>query len=141
MRIRRNDQEVDKGMNISNNNFASIDEMRHKMANGSAHTVAGVARNGSGKSFDRVLTDTADEVKFSKHAVKRLEMRNINISDEQKARLEDAADQAMEKGMTESLVMVDNLAFILNVRNKTVVTAVNDTATAIFTNIDGAIIN
>lgn len=128
-------------MNISNNNFASIDEMRHKMANGAAHTMAGAAGNDSGKSFDRVLIDTADEVKFSKHAVKRLEMRNINISDEQKARLEDAADQAIEKGMTESLVMVDNLAFILNVRNKTVVTAVNDTANAIFTNIDGAIIN
>ena len=47
----------------------------------------------------------------------------------------------MEKGMTESLVMVDDLAFILNVRNKTIVTAVNDTANAVFTNIDGAIIN
>ena len=68
-------------------------------------------------------------------------MRNISISDEQKARLEDAADQAVEKGMTESLVMVDDLAFILNVRSKTIVTAVNDTANAVFTNIDGAIIN
>lgn len=128
-------------MNIMNNNFASIDEMRHKLANGSAHVKTGSTGSGSEKSFDRVLIDTADEVKFSKHAAKRLEMRNISISDEQKARLEDAADQAMEKGMTESLVMVDNLAFILNVKNKTVVTAVNDTATAIFTNIDGAIIN
>ena len=43
--------------------------------------------------------------------------------------------------MTESRVMVDNLAFILNVKNKTIVTAVNDTANAVFTNIDGAIIN
>lgn len=130
-------------MNITNNNFASIDEMRHKLANGSVHAVdsAHIVKSDSGKSFDKVLINTADQVKFSKHAAKRLEMRNISISDEQKARLEDAADQAMEKGMTESLVMVDNLAFILNVRNKTVVTAVNDTASAVFTNIDGAIIN
>ena len=128
-------------MNILNNNFASIDEMRQKLAKGTAHTVNGSPGSGSGKSFDKVLIDTADQVKFSKHAVKRLEMRNILISDEQKARLEDAADQAMEKGMTESLVMVDNLAFILNVKNKTIVTAVNDTANAVFTNIDGAIIN
>lgn len=128
-------------MNITNNNFASIDEMRHKLANGAAHTAADNTKGNSGKSFDKVLIDTADQVKFSKHAAKRLEMRNISISDEQKARLEDAADQAMEKGMTESLVMVDDLAFILNVRNKTIVTAVNDTASAVFTNIDGAIIN
>ena len=128
-------------MNILNNNFASIDEMRQKLAKGTAHAVKGSPGSGSGKSFDKVLIDTADQVKFSKHAVKRLEMRNILISDEQKARLEDAADQAMEKGMTESLVMVDNLAFILNVKNKTIVTAVNDTANAVFTNIDGAIIN
>lgn len=127
-------------MNITNKNFASIDEIRHKLANGSAHAAADI-KGDSGKSFDKVLLDTADRVKFSKHAAKRLEMRNISISDEQKARLADAADQAMEKGMTESLVMVDNLAFILNVKNKTVVTAVNETANAVFTNIDGAIIN
>lgn len=126
-------------MNI-NQNFVSIDEMRHKLGN-NANQVTEKNTRGSGKSFDRVLHDTADEVRFSKHAAKRLELRNISISDEQKARLEDAADQAMEKGMTESLVMVDNLAFILNVRNKTIVTAVNDTANAVFTNIDGAIIN
>lgn len=128
-------------MNITNNNFASIDEVRHKLANGAAQTAADKTKGGSGKPFDKVLTDTASQVKFSKHAAKRLELRNISISDEQKARLENAADQAVEKGMTESLVMVDDLAFILNVRNKTIVTAVNDTASAVFTNIDGAIIN
>lgn len=127
-------------MNITNNNFVSIDEMRRKLANGSASAVES-KKGDSGKSFDRVLIDTAGQVKFSKHATKRLETRNISISDAQRARLEDAADQAMEKGMTESLVMVDNLAFILNVKNKTIVTAVNDTAKAVFTNIDGAIIN
>lgn len=127
-------------MNITNNNFVSIDEMRHKLANGPASAVES-KKGDSGKSFDRVLIDTADQVKFSKHATKRLETRNISISDAQRARLEAAADQAMEKGMTESLVMVDNLAFILNVKNKTIVTAVNDTAKAVFTNIDGAIIN
>ena len=129
-------------MNITNNNFASIDEMRRKISGTKVSgQMAETKEADSGKSFDRVLCDTADQLRFSKHAARRLEMRNINISEDQKARLEDAADQAMEKGMTESLVMVDNLAFILNVRNKTIVTAVNDTANAVFTNIDGAIIN
>lgn len=126
-------------MNI-NQNFVSIDEMRHKISS-NVGQVAEKNTGGPEKSFERVLHDTADEVRFSKHAARRLELRNISISEEQKARLEDAADQAMEKGMTESLVMVDDLAFILNVRNKTIVTAVNDTANAVFTNIDGAIIN
>ena len=85
-------------MNINNSNFASIDEMRHKI--------------------------NAAEQKTN-----------------QQARLEEAVDRAEEKGMTESLVMVDDLAFILNVKNKTIVTAVNDTSNAVFTNIDGAIIN
>lgn len=128
-------------MNIWNKNFVSIDEMRQKMPGANASGTKTGNEEVSGKSFDRVLQDTADRVKFSKHAEKRLEKRNISISEEQKARLEDAADQAMEKGMTESLVMVDDLAFILNVRNKTIVTAVNDTDNAVFTNIDGAIIN
>ena len=127
-------------MNIVNKNFLSIDEIRSKL-NGVAGQVAEKTSSDSEKSFDRVLLDKADQIKFSRHAVKRLETRNISISEEQKARLEDAAEQAMEKGMTESLVMVDDLAFILNVRNKTIVTAVNDTANAVFTNIDGAIIN
>jgi len=127
-------------MNIVNKNFVSIDEIRSKL-NGGAGQVAEKTRRDSEKSFDRVLLDKANQIKFSRHAAKRLETRNISISEEQKARLEEAAEQAMEKGMTESLVMVDDLAFILNVRNKTVVTAVNDTANAVFTNIDGAIIN
>lgn len=127
-------------MNIVNKSFVSIDEIRSKL-NGAAGQVAEKTGSDSGKSFDRVLLDKADQIKFSRHAAKRLETRNISISEEQKARLEDAAEQAMEKGMTESLVMVDDLAFILNVRNKTIVTAVNDTANAVFTNIDGAIIN
>ena len=63
------------------------------------------------------------------------------MSNEQRERLQTAAEQAREKGMKESLVMVDNLAFIVNVRNNTVITAVKDTEQAVFTNIDGAIIS
>ena len=43
--------------------------------------------------------------------------------------------------MKESLVLVDDLAFIVNVKSNTVVTAVNDVDRGVFTNIDGAIIN
>ena len=53
------------------------------------------------------------------------------------------AKRAMEKGIKESLVLIDSLAFIVNVPSKTVVTAMDQTETDrnVFTNIDGAVIN
>ena len=50
--------------------------------------------------------------------------------------------QAKEKGINESLVLVDSLAFIVNVPSRTVVTAMDQTETKsnVFTNIDGAVI-
>ena len=82
------------------------------------------------------------ELKFSKHAVNRLSDRNIALTDAQNVRLENGVKQASEKGITESLVLVDSLAFIVNVPNKTVFTAMDQTETNsnIFTNIDGAVI-
>lgn len=80
------------------------------------------------------------ELKFSKHANERLLSRNIDLSNAQMERLESGAKKAQEKGINESLVMVDDIAFIVNIKNNTVVTAVNDMDDQIFTNIDGAVI-
>lgn len=118
-------------MNV-NQNFTSIEQIRGQMTSRKPDRSTGT-KDKSVPSFDEIL--------FSKHATRRLETRQIDMSEEQKARLQDAASQAREKGMKESLVMVDNLAFIVNVRSNTVITAVNDTKQAVFTNIDGAIIN
>ena len=86
--------------------------------------------------------EESSELKFSKHATSRLESRNISLSEEQSARLESGVEQAKAKGISESLVIVDSLAFIVNVPNKTVVTAMdqNETMSNEFTNIDGAVI-
>lgn len=82
-------------------------------------------------------------MKFSKHASQRLTSRNISLSEEQSRRLEDGVKQAGDKGIQESLVLVDSLAFIVNIPNKTVVTAMDQTETLsnVFTNIDGAVIS
>lgn len=127
-------------MNVSQNQYASIEQIRDRMPIQQSGTVERREAE-TAKSFSRILSDTASQIKFSKHASQRLETRNIAMSEEQQMRLQDAASQAREKGMRESLVMVDNLAFIVNVKNNTVITAVNDTSHAVFTNIDGAIIN
>ncbi len=127
-------------MNINHNSFVSIDEMQDKLTKTIGKKNKPQASEENSISFDEILQDTASEVKFSKHAVKRLDERNISLSTNQKQRLDAAANQAMEKGMKESLVMLDDMAFILNVNNKTVVTALNPEQ-SVFTNIDGAIIS
>ncbi len=79
-------------------------------------------------------------VRFSKHANDRLSQRSIALTEGQMERLETGMSRARDKGLQDSLVMVDNLAFIVNTKNNTVVTAVNETKDAVFTNIDGAVI-
>lgn len=71
----------------------------------------------------------------------RLETRNIKISDAQKQKISKALDKAEEKGVKDSLVMVDDIALVVNVKNRTVITAVNSNELKenVFTNIDGAV--
>ena len=68
--------------------------------------------------------------------------RNINLNDEQMSRLNKGVMQAKEKSINESLVMMDNIAFIVNIKNNTVVTAMDQETndSNVFTNIDGAVI-
>ena len=82
------------------------------------------------------------DVKFSKHAVNRLSLRNIELTNDQMQRLQEGARQAGERGIKDSLILVDQLAFIVNVPNHTVVTAMDQTEnnSNVFTNIDGAVI-
>lgn len=81
-----------------------------------------------------------EELKFSKHANERLVSRNIDLTSAQRERLNGAVKRAEAKGIKESLVMLDNLAFIVNVKNNTVVTAVTGEEERVFSNIDGAVI-
>ena len=86
--------------------------------------------------------DTTQELKFSKHASERLAERDISLTREQLQRLEDGAQKASDKGIKESLVLLDDFAFIVNTRNNTVVTAMNKSSEEqnVYTNIDGAVI-
>ena len=120
----------------------SIEQMRGQFLN----TGKAAGQNGavSGQSFAEILeqkkTASSGELKFSKHANERLISRNIDLSESQKERLNHAVKAAEAKGIKESLVMMDNLAFIINVKNNTVVTAVTGGEEKIFSNIDGAVV-
>ncbi|MDR3091293.1 MAG: flagellar protein [Clostridiales bacterium] len=92
--------------------------------------------------FAAVLRDKIDAspLRFSKHADTRLSDRNISLSAEQLARIETGVAKARGKGIKNALVLADNAAFVVNIPNKTVITAVSGGDNNIFTNIDGAVI-
>lgn len=129
-------------MKVLSGQFPSIEQAANDyLEKGSGSEVV---RKGT-RSFADVLEDKQKEVsvpKFSKHAVNRLSERNIEISDGLMERLSAGMQAAGQKGINESLVMVDRLAFIVNVKNQTVITALdgNETDQNVFTNIDGAVI-
>ena len=82
------------------------------------------------------------ELKFSQHARQRLQSRNIELGEAEIARLENAVSKAREKGARDSLILMDNLALVVSVRNNTVITAVDEQSLKenVFTNIDSAVI-
>ena len=83
-----------------------------------------------------------DRLKLSGHAKTRLESRNIDLDQAQWNRVMDGVDRAAAKGSKESLVMVDGSALVVSVKNRTVITAVDQASLKenVFTNIDSAVI-
>ena len=99
----------------------------------------------SGESFDRVLKkeiEKTQNITFSKHARIRMSERNITLTDSHLNRLDEAVKKAGQKGVKDTLVLMDEMAFIVSVRNSTVVTALTggDIKGNVFTQIDGAVI-
>lgn len=132
-------------MDIQKTNFLSIDQLADRYLAPAKQTDAEKGR--SEVSFQDVLRqktlrEPTRELKFSKHAAGRLNDRGIELSDSQMERLNDGVRRAGQKGIKDSLVIVDQLAFIVNVPNGTVVTAMDSTETNdnVFTNINGAVI-
>ncbi|MCR5331687.1 MAG: flagellar protein [Lachnospiraceae bacterium] len=124
------------------NTFPSIQQMTDKIGRQN-ETKNQEAFRIQGRSFEEILNSRVSEdagLKFSKHANMRMQSRSIDLSDDQRERLESGAMRAGAKGIRESLVMVDDLAFIVNTSNKTVITAIGEGEDKIFTNIDGAVI-
>lgn len=123
-------------MNAVNGQFPSIEQVTDNYLKQPGSRSRAVEKNG--KSF----ADVFDSLKFSKHASLRLQDRNIELSESQIDRLNAGMQKAGEKGINESLILMDQMAFIVNVKNNTVITALNDQEIKdnVFTNIDGAII-
>ena len=98
-----------------------------------------------GPAFGDVLADTigrTQQVRFSSHALQRLERRGIEVDPSVMARLNEGIERAAAKGARDSLVLMDGTAFVVSVANRTVITAVDSASMRdrVFTNIDSAVI-
>jgi flagellar operon protein len=98
--------------------------------------------SGNAASFSQFLNQELAGVKFSQHALQRLQDRNIQLNQTELSKLKGAVEKAAQKGAKESLVLMNNLALIVSVPNKTVITAIDGSSLKdnVFTNIDSAVI-
>ena len=131
-------------MDLISNSFMSIEQAQNAYLQ-DAKKVNRQSSVSNQTSFRQILEQVSnrnDTVSFSRHANERLSSRNIRLNEEQMQRLNEGVKQAKEKSIQESLVMMDNIAFIVNVKNNTVITAMdqNTNDSNVFTNIDGAVI-
>ncbi|MBY0088783.1 flagellar protein [Brevibacillus sp. M2.1A] len=113
------------------------------------HVAKATAQTAPGNNtlFQQYLTESigavtkAEPLSFSQHAVNRLQERGITLERQQMERLESAVEKAAAKGARESLIMMDNVAYVVSIVNRKIITAVDDGSMKdnVFTNIDSAI--
>lgn len=130
----------------------------------SQSNIGGLQKPTQGPSFKETLNSTLSDVmqpvqgqnslnplakansieglKFSNHAVERMQSRGIRFTPEDMTRLNDAVSRAASKGSKDSLILMKDSALIVSVKNKTVVTVMDKTALKenVFTNIDSTIV-
>lgn len=121
--------------------FTSIEQIRDTYGIDSKKKTTGTEADSFQSVLEKASTKT-DGLRFSKHASERLAQRDISLSSEQTGRLSDGLKKAEEKDIKNSLMLMDSLAFIVNVPSQTVITAMDsdESKEKAFTNIDGAVI-
>ncbi|MGQ9486491.1 MAG: TIGR02530 family flagellar biosynthesis protein [Armatimonadota bacterium] len=94
------------------------------------------------EAFRAALQQAQGSVRFSAHAQARLQSRHIELGADALRRVESAVNKAAEKGSRESLLLMDDVALIVSVRNRTVITAIDkeNLKENVFTNIDSAVV-
>ena len=106
--------------------------------------IIGSERAVRGPAFDEVLskTQSSEPPRFSRHALDRLQRRGIELSGPTLQRLAGGIQRAASKGSRDSVIFVDGTAFVVSVRNNTVITAVGSEHMRdhVFTNVDSAVI-
>lgn len=125
---------------MNNINFYKIN---NKTINNQNRINTNINNKTRGISFDKILKIERDKgIKISKHAMERMNLRNINFNDDDMNKIENAITMAKSKGVKEALILMGDIAMIASTKNKTIITTVNaeQLKNNVFTNIDGAVI-
>jgi flagellar operon protein len=98
----------------------------------------------NGDDFARILEKISNQgksIQFSGHAIKRLEDRSIQLNEKDVNRLQNAVNLADQKGSKESLILDGDRAYVVNIPNRTVITALDmmEMRNRVFTNIDSTV--
>ena len=93
----------------------------------------------AGKGFREVFESSLREnLRFSRHALNRIGETGVQLSQADLQDIERAVDKLAEKGGRDSLLLMNDLALVVSVRSRTVVTVVDKSRMSerVFTNID-----
>lgn len=93
-------------------------------------------------TFADLLRSAGEGIRVSNHARKRIETRDLGLDATNLGRLNSAISRAAEKGAKSSVVVLDDLAVVVDIRERTIVTALqrDPTRERVFTNIDSVVI-
>ncbi len=95
--------------------------------------------------FDKVLDQEMGRritLSVSAHATKRLNSSRVTLTESDMQRIDGAVQRLRDKGSVQSVVMLDNLALVVSVKNSVVITAIDEARASkpVFTNIDSVVI-
>lgn len=104
--------------------------------------IGGMKPGNLGQINPQGLIKPAEGVKFSNHAIERMKTRGINYSPEDINKIGEAVSRAAAKGSKDSLILMNDSALIVSVKNNTVVTVMDKNALKenVFTNIDSTVV-
>lgn len=99
-------------------------------------------RLGQQQDFASILSKEQDKVAFSQHAQQRMLERHLSLDANQLAQLDNTVDRLAQKGAREALIYLNDIALVVSVTNRTVITAMDGTSAKdnLFMNIDSAAI-
>jgi flagellar operon protein len=127
--------------------------MGYRVINGKLHAIGNFPepnvsqskKSTSNVNFQDVLKNEIDKKEsfvISNHAAERLNDRNITLNESDMNKINDGINKANDKGAKECLILYKDLALITNIKNRTVITAVDKSSSKenVFTNIDSVVL-
>lgn len=103
----------------------------HQSSGSSADFVGVLKRESFG------LESKPSDIKFSSHALQRMESRGLELEPQELERLQRGMSSLRQKSVRDGLVVVGEHRFVVSAENKTVITVMASSDREVFTNIQG----